>query len=274
MYAEPVVADLVYGASSQRIGVQDELQKTAELVTRMLRQLILCFLNDPKELSRIGTIEGKVAHAHRIEDDTQAPDVDLERVVWLSGQHFRRSIAGTSTGCAEHFPLSVDVAEPEVDDLDVVLIVQQHVFGLEIAMNDSYLVQVLDGVEKLLQYLAGLELCKFLIFDDVLKQLSSAGVLSHQVVVLLVLQYFVKLNDVRVPGLSEDLQLLIQPSVVAFRQELILGNDLDGYLLVCGNVPCYFDFVEGPLTDRLADEVVAQLEGGGGRMRGFLHDLN
>jgi hypothetical protein len=124
-------------------------------------------------------------------------------------------------------------------------------------MNDSDFVQILDGVEQLLQYLAGLKLRKFLIFDDVLKQLTSAGVLSDQVVVLLVLQYFVELDYVRVSNLSENLQLLAQSSVIPFCDNFILGDNLDCNLLVGGNMSCYFDFVEGSLAYCLAHEIVA-----------------
>lgn len=124
-------------------------------------------------------------------------------------------------------------------------------------MNNSNLVQILDGVEKLLQYLAGLKLGKFLIFNDVLKQLSSAGVLSDQVVVLLVLQYFVELDYVRVPYLSKNLQLLVKSSVIPLCENFILGDNLDCNLLVGGNMPCYFDFVEGSLAYCLAHEIVA-----------------
>ncbi len=65
-------------------------------------------------------------------------------MVLLSSNHLWCSIAGTSTGCFQSFILLIDVGQAEVDYFDVILIIEEQVFRLEISVAYLYFVNVLD----------------------------------------------------------------------------------------------------------------------------------
>lgn len=54
--------------------------------------------------------------------------------------------------------VAVGVREPEVDDLDVLFAVEEHVLGLEVTVDDAEAVQVVDAVDDLVEEAAGLAL--------------------------------------------------------------------------------------------------------------------
>lgn len=108
------------------------------------------------QFAGIWILEWEVAASHGIENDTCAPYIRIEPMVPLPGDHLRRRVAWTATGCLEHFTFLVHVGQTEVDDLDVVLVVKQQVFGLEVAVADAYLVDVLYAGDDLLREPTGL----------------------------------------------------------------------------------------------------------------------
>jgi hypothetical protein len=63
---------------------------------------------------------------------------------------------GVGVGFGVGGEFAVGVGESEVDDLDVLLAVEQHVFGLEVAVDDAEAVQVVDAVDDLVEEAAGL----------------------------------------------------------------------------------------------------------------------
>ena len=52
--------------------------------------------------------------------------------------------------------LGVGIRKTEVNDLDVLLGIQEHVFGLEIAVNDAESVEIVDPIDDLVEEAAGL----------------------------------------------------------------------------------------------------------------------
>jgi hypothetical protein len=186
VYAEFVISDLVDCASRQGVDVQDQPQHARQILAHMVWQFVVALLDEFEELSGVRVVEGKEPATHRVEHNSQTPDVDLERVVRLSAEHFRRCIAWTSTRSAEHFSPGIDIAESEVNNFDVILKIQKYIFRLEVSMDDPDLVQILNCVEQLLEILTGLEFSEFLILDDVFEELPAACVLSDQVIVMVV----------------------------------------------------------------------------------------
>jgi hypothetical protein len=67
-----------------------------------------------------------------------------------------RGVAGRAAGRLELFVLVVDVAEAEVDELDVAEEVDEDVGRLDVAVRAADLVEVADGGDELLEELAGL----------------------------------------------------------------------------------------------------------------------
>ena len=74
----------------------------------------------------------------------------------------------------------VGIAEPKINQLQIVLVVEQQILGLEISVNDAQLVQVLDRALDLLEELARLLLGQLLLLDDVVEELAPRNILHDQ----------------------------------------------------------------------------------------------
>mmetsp|Transcript_20841 Transcript_20841/g.32150 ORF Transcript_20841/g.32150 Transcript_20841/m.32150 type:complete len:218 (-) Transcript_20841:533-1186(-) len=72
------------------------------------------------ELVRVRVFEGQVPTEHRVEDHSARPDINLEPVVLLTGDHFRRCIARTATSRDQGIARLIHIRQAEVDDLQVV----------------------------------------------------------------------------------------------------------------------------------------------------------
>jgi len=76
--------------------------------------------------------------------------------------------------------LLVGIAEPKINQLQIVLVVEQQILWLEISVNDAQLVQVLDRALDLLEELARLLLGQLLLLDDVVEELAPRNILHDQ----------------------------------------------------------------------------------------------
>lgn len=74
----------------------------------------------------------------------------------------------------------VGIAEPKINQLQIVLVVEQQILGLEITVNDAQLVQVLDRALDLLEELARFLLGQLLLLDDVVEELAPRNILHDQ----------------------------------------------------------------------------------------------
>lgn len=101
-------------------------------------------------------------------------------MVPLARNHFGRGVAGRAAGRLKRLAGRVSVAQPEVDDLDVVEVIQKQVFGLEVSMADSALVDVFDARNNLLKELAGLLLLQLFALHDVLEELTPRCILHNE----------------------------------------------------------------------------------------------
>ena len=74
----------------------------------------------------------------------------------------------------------VGIAEPKINQLQIVMVVEQQILGLEISVTDAQLVQVLDRALDLLEELARLLLGQLLLLDDVVEELAPRNILHDQ----------------------------------------------------------------------------------------------
>lgn len=148
--------------------------------------------------------ERQVSADHCIQNDTAAPDVSSQSEVLLALNHFWGRVARTSAGRLQPLAVFVQVAEAEVDDFDVVVMVEQKILWLQVSVHDAQLVDVLDARDDLLVHLCGLLLLQVAILNDVLEQLAARTVLHDQVQVVIVFYHFIQLNDVRMPNLLQN----------------------------------------------------------------------
>lgn len=131
--------------------------------------------------------EGEGAADHGVEDDSAAPQVDLQSIVSFSCDHFGSGVAGTSTGSLEFFLLCwlgsrrsaftlilvldvegrpfllgwhllVGVGKSKIHNFDVLFRIEQHVLRLEIAVHNAQPVQIVDSIDDLMEEAASLAL--------------------------------------------------------------------------------------------------------------------
>lgn len=156
---------------------------------------------------------------HSVEDDSAAPKIHLKAVISLPCYHFRSSIARTSA-CSLQFlflcaalnqtflliaylfllnihaffllyalgwQFWVGIRQPKVHDLDILLIVKQHVLWLEISMHDAQPMQIIHSIDNLMKEATWFLLSQpashislLLLFCYVIKELASSAVLHHK----------------------------------------------------------------------------------------------
>ena len=66
-------------------------------------------------------------------------------MICLASYHLWRSIARGAAGSAQGLTLFVSVAQAEVNQFDVAILVQQEILRLHVSMNNAELMEVLDG---------------------------------------------------------------------------------------------------------------------------------
>mmetsp|Transcript_18364 Transcript_18364/g.21664 ORF Transcript_18364/g.21664 Transcript_18364/m.21664 type:complete len:226 (-) Transcript_18364:25-702(-) len=95
-----------------------------------------------------------MARSHDEEDDTEGEQVDDLALVGLLGDDFGSHVAGSADlGTVDTGAIAAlkRASKAEVDDLDVVVLVEEDVLGLEIAMGEAARVDVVDALEQLLE---------------------------------------------------------------------------------------------------------------------------
>jgi hypothetical protein len=96
------------------------------------------------------TGEQRLARAHLSEDTAHRPHVDASRVLSTAEQDLRRTVPQSDhlVGvCAERDTKSA--GEPEVGELEVVVLVDEEVLGLEVAVEDAVSVAVAHALTQL-----------------------------------------------------------------------------------------------------------------------------
>lgn len=118
--------------SNTRLGVrvQDLLNEVLALRREELGHLVIGSHNLLVQIRCLGVLEGEVASDHGVENDTTRPNVRLQTVISLPGDHLGRCIAWRATRCLQRLILLVHVGKTEVDDLERVVVVQQKVLRL------------------------------------------------------------------------------------------------------------------------------------------------
>lgn len=86
----------------------------------------------------------------------------------------RPTIAGCSTDGVVKHTLSDHLGESEIRDLDshVILVHDQYVLGLEIAVDNTTVVQILDSLQNLPDDVSRLLLCELLLVNNLIEQLA------------------------------------------------------------------------------------------------------
>jgi hypothetical protein len=126
--------------------------------------------------------EGRVAAEEDVEDDAQRPDVALGAVLGVGRDHLGRNVAGRPARRAHHLVRpGQDLGEAHVGQLDgrvVLLALEQHVLGLEVAVDDALAVGVGDGRRHQPHHLPRLALAVAGLLADAVEELAAGDELD------------------------------------------------------------------------------------------------
>lgn len=125
---------------------------------------------------------------------------------------------------------------------------EEEVFGLEVAVRDFVRVEVFDGFEDLKVVVRGFGLLEAFLLDDSLEELAAADVLHDEVDLGVGLEDLEELDDVGVAKLAEDVDFSLDASEIGFIFDAVLFKDFDGDILSSGPMKPLVDFAEGALA--------------------------
>ena len=175
-----VRANLLDRVSLGWIRVEDLLDEVSARFADDARNKVVATQYLLVQLARVWILERQVAARHSVQDDASRPDVRVQTMVSLAGNHLGSSVAWRAARSLQCLTLAVHVRETEVHDLYVVLVVEQQVLRFQVAMADLDLVDVLDTGDYLLHEATRLLFLQALPLDNVVEQFTSAGVLHDQ----------------------------------------------------------------------------------------------
>lgn len=112
-------------------------------------------------------VEGDLPADQNIQDNTKAPHINLRPGVCPGLEELRRGKVQATTEGLEVATGREQVAQAEVDDLDVTDLANKDVFDLEVAVNNTVPVAVVEGTGDLTAELASLFLLELSMGDDV-----------------------------------------------------------------------------------------------------------
>lgn len=126
-------------------------------------------------------IEWHLATDQNVKDDTKTPDVDLGARVLSGLQQFRGSEIETATECLQKTPGREEIAETEVNDLDVTRLADEYVLDLQVSMHDAVAVAVIQSAGDLTSEFSRLFFLQFTMGYDVVQHLTAVDILEEHV---------------------------------------------------------------------------------------------
>ena len=119
-------------------------------------------------------------------------------------------------------------AEAEVGQLDVAILVDQDVVGLDVAVDEAQVVDTLDGAGELADVEAGERLAEDLELYEQVHEVAARHIVHDKVEALLVLERVVEFDDPFVVGLGQDVPLGLDVRRLVAVEDVTLVEDLHG----------------------------------------------
>ena len=225
-----VLLDLGGGEALVGVGLEDLVDQVDALRGKALGHLELAAQDFLVQLRSGLVFKRQIAGHHGEKDDAARPDIDPRTVVLQPVDHLRCCVAGRATGRFQHLTLLVGVAEAEIDQSNILLMVEEQVLRLEVPVNDAQLVEVLDAADDLLEEFAGFGLLELLLLHDVVEELAPAHELHYQKQLLRRLNDFEQLDDVGMPDELQYVNFASHSLHVSISRDFALFEDFDRHL--------------------------------------------
>jgi hypothetical protein len=171
--------------------------------------------------------------------------------------HLWCSVTRRATGCLQKLAIPEYIAESKIDNLDVAVIIQKQIFGLQVTVDDVHCMYLLDSCNDLMEKAAGLGLLHSAIGHDVIEELATGGVLHDQVKLPSRLNDLIELHDVGMPYKLEDVHLSGHALHICNLLDAVLFEDLHRDSLAGENMSAELYLAESALADGLAQNIMA-----------------
>ena len=229
-----MIFDILHCEPLGWVSIQYTLDQISAVITHKVRDCVVCVKDFLVEYVCFGVFEWKVATDHGIKDHATTPNVSWKPMVILACHHLRSRVAGAATGCFKCLTSFIGVRKAEIDNLDVIVVIHQEVFGLQISVTDAKPVQVLYTRQNLVKEFSSHFLSDPLVVNDIFKQLATSRILHHQIKLLLRFNYFIQLHHHRMSDHFQDLDLPSNSLNIVYVLNLVFLEDFDGNLLSAG----------------------------------------
>lgn len=193
----------------------------------------------------------------RVHDHPEGPDIHFEAVADFAVQDLGRDVVGRAADGSLFFAVEFELGgQPEVSQLELVLLPKEQITELEVSVDDAVGVEVLECLDRLHDIVLHLLVCQFLPpLDEFVERLVWAH-LEQDVHVVVVFEYVLKLDDAGVVQGFVDLdfrdQLLARPRL----RQRGLRNDLGRDLLLGLQIHHLEAFGEAALSQQVASLVL------------------
>lgn len=230
--------------SETSLGVNDE--KLADEVSGFLGDGVelrrledeVALHDELEELSIVVGVEWQTTGQQDVQEHSAGPHIDL-RSVSSTEKDIRSDVEGGTASSLKGLA-GVQLGQTKVGDLDlqVLLIVQEHVLELEIAMDDSNTVEVLQSGEHLAHNVSSVLLAERLALNNHLVEFSSLHQLHDDEEGGRGIEDSLQSNDVGVVNLGHDINLILKQLGRLLNLALIdnLHSNLLSSLLVDSNL--------------------------------------
>ena len=222
---EPLMTDDVSDhGSSVRVSLEEHRHQVDEAVTEeascVVPLVLLPELFDAVPIDQavvvvgwVGHVEGWVSSLEGEEDHSEGEEVSVVPLVWLLLKDLWRHVAW----CADHrvresgaitsFKLA---GEAEIDQLDVVVLVEEDVLRLEVAVREALGVDVQEAEEELATVELDDRLREGAVIHDVVEELTTFNKLLDNICNTLLLSVFVDQNGLLFEFHISDDVLMVQ----------------------------------------------------------------
>lgn len=174
----------------------------------------------------LAVVEGGHTDEHLVDQDAQRPPVDRE-IVALVHYHLRGQVLRRAAESLRRLAIRESFGEAVVDDLEVAVLIDEHVFKLEVTVHDSLAVQVADSHRNLHGVKRDNGLGQSLSCLEHLVELSAADEGHHEVEPSLRLEQIVHAAEERVVTAKQDILLKLRVLDLVVLDENVLADNLD-----------------------------------------------
>ncbi|CAM0910337.1 unnamed protein product [Alopecurus aequalis] len=237
-----------------RVGLEEAAHDAHQVRAEGARATVVAAADGAVEGDEVVVAEGLAAGGEHEEDDAAGPGVRLGAVVAPAGEHLRRDVQRRAADrVEERLParrLGVG-GEPEIGDLEVAVLVDEEVVGLDVPVVHPLRVAEGHRGHELLEDAARLAFFHAAVNRDVAVERAATDVLHDDEDARLAGHDLVELHDVGVAQAAHDGDLALDLVDRAELDELLLVHDLDCHLLLGVRVPREVHFGEVALAEQL-----------------------